>query len=253
MFAEIAHGLAKQGIATVRYNERFYQYLELGYSDNTLYTEAIDDAVAIVDQIAQDGRIDSSNIYVAGHSLGGMVAPKIAELNSKVSGIISLAGTPRKLVDIGVDQAILSIESFTEYTEEEKKNLIEESMAQLDEARNITEGGDEIIYGHSKSYWISINTLDVEGSLNKLSIPMLILQGEKDMQVYKDIDFVEWQRILSGRDNCEFKLYDGLNHYFMPSKGYSISNMLEEYCIPDNVDSQVIEDMAEFINEYSAK
>lgn len=50
-FADIAHSLAKQGIATVRYNERYNQYPELAYSNNTVYTEAIDDACSIVKQM----------------------------------------------------------------------------------------------------------------------------------------------------------------------------------------------------------
>lgn len=34
------------------------------------------------------GPIDNENIYVVGHSLGGMLVPKIAELNPEVKGIV---------------------------------------------------------------------------------------------------------------------------------------------------------------------
>lgn len=247
-FAQIAHGLAKHGIATVRYNERFHQYPELSYSNNTVYTEVIDDACAIVDQMSNDSRIDSSNIYIVGHSLGGMCAPKIAELNSKVAGIVSLAGSPRSLVDISMDQRLLALDEY-ELSDEEKSMYKEIILSEIDIIRNITKGSDEIVGGYSENYWYSHNMLNVENSLKALDVPMLILQGEEDIQVYADKDYKEWQRILQGRDNCEFKLYEGLNHSFTKSKGYPISQINEEYVIIDNVDERVINDIAVFINK----
>ena len=80
---------------------------------------------------------------------------------------------------------------------------------------------------------------------------MCIMQGSEDCQVSSDKDYLEWQRILSGRDNVEFKLYNGLNHCFMKSKGYGISDIDKEYATVEHVNQQVLDDIAAFINKYS--
>ena len=247
IFAEIAHSLAKQGIATVRYNERFHQYPGLISGNNTVYTEAIDDACSIVKQISKDSRVDNSRIYVVGHSLGGMVAPKIAELCPEVTGIVSMAGSPRKLVDICYDQSYLMYQLLN-ISKEEKDAFWAEQLKLFEIIRNANDS-DEIVGGYSNKYWKSSNELNVEESLNKLNIPMLILQGKDDLQVYADKDFVEWQRILKGRNNCTFKLYEGLNHDFMKSNGYTILDVNKEHFSPGHVEQRVLDDMAEFINK----
>lgn len=78
----------------------------------------------------------------------------------------------------------------------------------------------------------------------KLDIPIFIAQGRADFQVYKDIDYVEWQKLLKDRDNVTFKLYDNLNHLFMKSNGRM---NVTEYNIKGTVDSKVIKDIAKWI------
>lgn len=252
IFAEIAHSLAKQGIATLRYNERYFQHESLADGSETVYTEAIDDACIAVKQMVKDNRVNNDKIFIAGHSLGGMVAPKIAELCSEVSGIISLAGSPRKLIDIGREQIVQQLMESAEYKNEEDRNKdIEEVKSICDMIENLSEDSNEEILKYSHTYWRSANNLNVKSSIEKLSIPMLILQGKDDFQVYADKDYVEWQRLLNKRNNCHFKLYDGLNHFFIPAQGAGWNDLDKEYGTPNHVDQRVLNDMSEFINMYS--
>ena len=255
-FADIAHGLAEYGVATLRYNERFYQYPEYAETNNTIYTKSIDDACMAVEQLSKDKRINNEKIFVAGHSLGGMVVPKIAELNTKVCGIISLAGTPISFVDSSYYQAIEEYKTST-LSDEEKEAVLQANLQYIEKCKKIDEEGDELveapegIQSYSKSYLKSMNELNTEETLSKLDIPMLILQGKDDTQVYADIDYLEWQRILNNRTNCSFKLYDGLNHFFMKSQGYTISEFVQELMVPGHIDYRVIQDIGDFVNCYS--
>ena len=106
---------------------------------------------------------------------------------------------------------------------------------------------------YSDSYWLSCHQLDTEGSLNRLDKPMLILQGEKDVNVLATKDYLEWQRILKGRDNCHFKLYPGLNHAFKVQQYPGFLNSTKDYSTPGTIESYVIDDMAEFIHKYTVK
>ena len=79
-FRDIAHDLAGKGIATLRYEKRTRahsaQFAKL--KNYTLNDEVIDDAVLAVGFAANCNGIDSSRIFVLGHSLGGMLLPRIA-------------------------------------------------------------------------------------------------------------------------------------------------------------------------------
>lgn len=101
-FRDLAWGLAERGIAVVRYEKRTKAYgaacvpagRELDYD-----TEAVDDAVAIVEQVRALPELAPDSVYVLGHSLGGTLAPRIAGRSKGLAGIIILAGLARPLED----------------------------------------------------------------------------------------------------------------------------------------------------------
>jgi len=76
-----------------------------------------------------------------------------------------------------------------------------------------------------------------------LKIPILVLQGERDIQV-RTADFEGWKKALSGHANASFKLYPALNHLFMPGTGPSSGS---EYQKPNHVPKEVIDDIAGWI------
>lgn len=100
--------------------------------------------------------------------------------------------------------------------------------------------------GLPESYWLSLNAIETPAILGELDIPMLIMQGGADFQVSAENDFGAFKELLKGRENVEFKLYEGLNHLFMPTSG---KRDLSEYEAKSNVAVEPIEDIARFINE----
>ena len=87
-FKELAHGLAEKGIASIRVNKRLYQKPVLMHDQLTIWDEYMDDIYAAVDYAKAN---ISENVYVIGHSQGGMSAPKIA-LDNDLKGIVMMAG-----------------------------------------------------------------------------------------------------------------------------------------------------------------
>ncbi len=96
-FKDLAHGLAEQGIASIRYNKRYYQFPDKATADLTVEDEVLGDAAAAVAYAKDSRNADESGIIILGHSLGAMLAPKIAQDNPDVAGIISLAAVPATL------------------------------------------------------------------------------------------------------------------------------------------------------------
>lgn len=250
-FMDIAHGLAALGVASVRYDKRYYSSLEMLQNDFatlTIYDEVIDDANAAIELAAADERLDGNNIFIVGHSLGGMLAPKIAQDNTKVKGFVSIAGTLRKIQDLILDQNKAALDASEEYTDEEKANLLKQITDELDKTQNITEpiSPEAVAMGYPLSYWHSMNEIDGAAIVKELTIPMLILQGSDDFQVYADVDFKLWQETLGERENVTYKEYEGLNHLMMTSNGRTDAT---EYDIAGNVSQEVIDDIGAFIND----
>lgn len=246
-FQDIAYGLAEKGIASIRYNKRYYQHPGLATEFITIQDEVLDDVDLAITLAKQDKRLDSDGIYILGHSLGGMLAPEIAERNASVSGIIVMAGTPRKLEDVILQQNVDALNGMTDKTEQEKKMLLGQVTQEIDKIKMATpESPHTKIMGVNSEYWASLNQIDTPEILRKINTPMFFLQGEEDFQVSMKDDFQLWHQLLDGRDNVEFKSYKGLNHLFMTSNG--LKN-IQEYNVKSKVEEIVIKDIAKWINE----
>ena len=105
-FKDLAWGLASQGIAVLRYDKRTKVYPEKMAALKTLTVkeETIDDAVAAVELLRQTPNIDPQRVFVLGHSLGGYLAPRIAQADTDLAGLIILAGAARPLEDLMLEQ-----------------------------------------------------------------------------------------------------------------------------------------------------
>lgn len=249
-FEDIAHGLAEQGVATLRYNKRTYQYPTVSDGTVTIQYEMLDDAMAAVKLLCSDGRVDADRIYLLGHSLGGMMAPEITAENPQIKGFISMAGSLRTLQDISLDQNKAAIDAETSLTDQQKNDLFAQVEAEIKKTETLDDGGMGYIMGAPTNYWESLNAIDSMSIVKRLTVPMLILQGGADFQVYPDKDYKLWQTTLEGRSNVTFKLYDGLSHLFMPNQ-ISTAGVpdVSVYNAPNHVDPQVITDIAAWVNK----
>jgi len=243
-FRDIAWALAKQGIATIRYNKRYYQYPESATSSITIQDEVLNDVSKAIAYAKTCGKVNPNKIYILGHSLGGMLAPKIALDNQEVAGIISLAGSPRKLEDIIYDQNVMALASRTDLSEANKQSALEQLRVEIDKIKTVKETDTGNILGVNSVYWYSLNQINTAEIIKKLDIPMLFLQGTDDFQVYANTDYVEWKELLGNRGNVAFHLYAKLNHIFMVSNG---KKDVTEYDFPGTVDQTMIDDIAQWI------
>jgi uncharacterized protein len=246
-FQDMAWGLAEQGIASIRYNERLLLYPDLAKGEITIQLDSLDDVAEAINYAIHCEQINKNKIYILGHSLGGMMAPKIASDHKEVAGIVMLAGSPRKLEDISYDQVVDALNQANELSEEQKKSILQTTETERDRVKNVTEANStELLMGAPTSYWYSLNQIDIPKLASQLTVPIFIAQGSADWQVYADKDYLEWQKIFKGKENVTFQLYDNLNHLFMTSNG---KTDISEYDVKGNVDTKVISDIAYWINK----
>lgn len=254
-FRDIAHGLAELGVATLRYDKRTFVYPECAGDtglDIDIRGEMLDDVNAAIALLRADGRVDGSRIFVLGHSLGGMMVPAIAAENPDLAGAISMAGSLRRLWEIVYDQNQEAIAAYDAVElPEAQRAVLDAQVAQIEADMETFRGGiselsdDALLLGVPVRYWKSLEEYAGEHFIDEIDLPLLILQGDADFQVYANVDYPLWQEALAGRDNVSFCLYEGLNHLMMPTQGMRDTT---EYVTPSHVREDVIADIAAFVN-----
>ncbi|MGB4661082.1 MAG: DUF3887 domain-containing protein [Mobilitalea sp.] len=244
-FQDIAWGLSEQGIASIRYDERMFSYPELLNNTFTIEADSLTDTKEVIKYATSCEFIDPKKIYVIGHSLGAMMAPKIATDNKEVIGIILLAGSPRRLEDIIYDQAVVEVDKTDSLTKEEKESQLDTVRTSIQKVKAIAKEDVDSYLGYPASYWYRLNQIDTAELAKNLTIPIFIAQGTKDVQIYADKDYIAWQELLAGKENISFHLYENLNHLFMTSTTGDVS----EYSTKGNVNQNVIDDIAEWMKK----
>lgn len=245
-FKDIAWGLATKGVAVLRYEKRTKEYPDKSAAivNLTVQEEIIDDVLAAVHLLNTSEYIDSDRIFVLGHSLGGMVGPRIAEQDERIAGLVILAGNTRGLEDLFLEQAtyLANHDDVIDDNEKEQLVLIENQVEKV-KTLNISE--DELVLGVPESYWEDLANYYPVETVKNLKIPMLILQGERDYQVTVDGDFSMWNESLHENENLTLKTYETLNHIFISGSGPPNNS---EYLVEGHVSEDVIDDIAMWIN-----
>ena len=254
-FRDIAEYLSSNGIAVIRYNKRTLTH-GVNMSDLrglTVWEETIEDAILAAELLRTDPRVDEDRVFVLGHSLGGMLAPRIHNNGGDFAGLILFAGSPRFLLDISGDQVIAVLDETED--EDERVEILTVRQQMVEEFETVLSLSDDEVkdtifanLGNMGYYWLDLYKNPISVDLEKVDVPILVMQPEDDVQVLTDVDFAMYKELLAGRPDVTFKLYPGLNHLFMPSTGRGISKIMDEYKIRANVDPQVLRDIVEWIN-----
>jgi dienelactone hydrolase len=247
-FRDLAWGLATQGVAVLRYEKRTKQHPTkiAGLMDTfTVDDEVVSDALAAVELLKKTEGIDSDRIFVIGHSLGAVMAPRIAARGEGLAGLVLLAGCPVGFyIEKAAEQAEYLISLDGEINESEAEQL-EEIRTQLRTIRERDIGEGEIVLGGSMAYWADLMDYDPVRTASELTIPMLFCQGERDYQITMS-DFNGWKEGLAGQEGVSFKAYPELNHLFIAGTGKSTP---AEYSQPGNVAQAVIDDIAGWVDD----
>lgn len=219
-FRDLAEGLAAHGVATLRYVKRTRQSPLSPV--RTVRDEVIDDALSALALVRSQPGIDPERVYLLGHSLGAYLAPRIAQDDPAIAGVIMLAGNVRPIWEIAAEQL--------EYLNAPPDRL------------------EQLAAGVPASYREDLETYDPVATARQLEMPFLVLQGERDYQVTMR-EFELWQSGLDGNGDVTFRSYPKLNHLFLEGEGPSLP---AEYNRPGRIPDYVFADIADFVDRTGA-
>ncbi len=244
-FKDIAHKLAQNGIAVLRYDKRTFTYggkiAEL--KDFTVYDETIEDAAEAVKFVHGLDYVEKDRIFVLGHSLGAYLMPRIAEVTPEADGYMMASGIYSSLAEI-VPYQIDYLNKLDGIVTDEEKKRLEDTEAVVDKMLNpdaINE--NEIVFGAYKAYWEDLSQYDPIELAGNIEKPAYVFQGDRDYQVpVKEYDAIF--KALNDRKNFTFKLYPGLNHLLVYGEDKPTP---QEYYTKGEVYEPLLEDLIEFM------
>ncbi len=252
-FKDLAWGLATAGITVLRYAKRTHEYGVKSSADPqnlTVKDEYTDDARAAVALLASRPEINPRRVFLAGHSEGGYLAPRIAVADPQIAGIIILEGNTRPIEQLVIDQlkyqASLGgpnapqIEKMIPDAEAEAKAIEDPSLKPGTMVTLLTAQVPS-------SYFLDLRAYDPGAVAASLKIPIYVTEGGRDYQV-TTTDFANWQKALAGHANATLKLYPSLNHLLISGTGPSKP---EEYFVAgQHVSPEIVSDLAAWLNSH---
>ena len=199
----LARELAAEGIASVRYDKRAIGKSAAACTneEDLRFDHYIDDAAAWADKLAGDSRF--TKVIIAGHSEGSLIGMVAAQRSKAVKGYISIAGCGSPAYEILEEQ----LKSQPAWIQEQSASICKE----LREGRTVKEVPYYLMSLYRKSvqpYLISWFAYDPAAEIAKLDIPVLILQGDMDIQVGVD----EAEKLHAAQPHSELHIIKEMNH-----------------------------------------
>ena len=254
-FRDLAEGLAERGIAAVRYDKRTFVYgKKMKGLTVTAREETIEDALRAAALLRRDPRIDPEAVFLIGHSMGAMLAPRIDAEGGHFRGLILMAGTPLRLEEIVVrqlKQAGQSKGGIMKAVVRLEDRIFGKKFDGLYEMSDGEAKKKKFAGGTSLYYFKEMGKKTAADYLKESEKPVLILQGGKDFQVLPEEDFAAFRAQLQGRRNTEFRLYPELNHVFVKGLYNDILKAGKEYKVEQHIGADVLDDVAAFIRKNS--
>jgi uncharacterized protein len=255
-FKDLAWGLASQNVAVLRYVKRTKQYGAQSMQPGVPFTvkqETTEDADSAVALLAARPEIDHNQIYILGHSLGGMLAPRIAIANKQITGIIIAAGTAQPLENVIVQQLKYLAGLPGGDSAEMKKQIEAADRAKEEiESPSLKPDGTVNVLGIQipGSYFLDLRDYRPAEVAAQLQIPILVLQGGRDYQVTAQ-DYDLWKAALAKDSRATFKFYPGLTHLFMIGKAAGQASP-SDYSVLGHVSAEVVQDIAQWVKKVQA-
>lgn len=267
-FLVIADHLTRNGIAVLRFDERGVG-ASGGSFKNATSADFASDVISAVEYLKSRKEINKKQLGLIGHSEGGVIAPMIAAEKKDIAFIVMLAAPGLKGSDllllqntaIGEGYGMTDVE-LAQAREENKKcydivcsdlpdstqrrqlrNLFSEDEEDVDIVA-INREIDRILSPWMK-YYLRYNP---QPSLEKVKCPVLVLNGDKDLQVPAKENLTEIENALKKGGNTKYtvKTLPGLNHLFQKAD----SGLPDEYAtIPETFSPDALKMISDWIIE----
>ncbi|MDI3530525.1 MAG: uncharacterized protein PWP60_374 [Candidatus Atribacteria bacterium] len=243
---EMAYQLAECGFAVLRYDKRGVGKSGGDFAASGLY-DLVADAQSALEFLTRQPEINSQRIALLGHSEGGTIACMVASENPAVSALVLMAAPARSLTELVKEQ----ITYLYLISGVKDPQIIQEAIAQQNKIFEALAQGKKEVEGVPIplwKWWKDYLEFDPQVFFQKIRVPTLILQGEKDYQV-KTEDALKIAGILKQNGVlCKLVIFPDLDHLFRPVKG-DFSSPEEYLDTSRKIPQEVFEKICSFLKK----
>lgn len=235
----IAEALAREGIFSVRFDKRGIgesRYL-VDKEEDLIFEDYINDVIAWVEKLREDNRFEK--VVVIGHSEGALIGAAAVN-NTDVDGFVSIAGAGYP--------AYQTLERQLKAESEEVFQLCKPIMDELMKGNlveNVPEGLYTLFRPSVQPYLISLFKYDPVEEMSKIEKPVLIIQGNNDIQITVD----DANRLHEGNPASKLVIIEGMNHILKDAPKDRDKNIATYNNPTLPLNEKFVEELIKFIKE----
>jgi alpha/beta superfamily hydrolase len=237
---QLADSLAKYGIASLRYDKKGIGKSQVRglKEENMRFEDGATDALACINWLREKG---FKNIYIAGHSEGSLVG-LVAAQQTKLKGFISIAGAGRP-----IDQ-VLREQINSGGGPDSIKLLASRYLDTLLAGQRIAKPNPilfSIFRPSVQPYMISWLHYDPGKLVQALHCPVLLVQGNKDIQV----QVADALLLQKARPSARLAVIENMNHVFKLVTSTNPADNIKSYSDPAlPIASSLVQELIKFIH-----
>ncbi len=205
LYAQLAWRLAERGIASLRYDKRGVGESAAGVDlARTTFDDVAEDVLAATRSLAGDERFGP--VVILGHSEGGWLAIRAVLRGAPVKGVALLATPGRPFLTVVREQLAQQLDSA--------------ALVQFDSAMSRYLRGElpvglpgylqPLFHPVNQRFMASVVAYDAIAELRRLEVPVLVVQGDRDVQVTTQ----DAERLAAAKPAARVLLIPGANHLF---------------------------------------
>ena len=221
----LATDLARAGIASLRFDKRgIASSAAAAMSESTLrFEHYIDDVRSWIAFLRKQDRF--RRIFLIGHSEGAQIATEVGADDPKIDGVVLIAGMGRSAAEVIHSQLATQLpEEFLQ-----KADAILDSLQIGKQVADVPSLLYSLFRPSVQPYMISWMSHDPICAMARLEMPVLILQGDTDIQVGPE----DASLLADANRNARKVTISGMNHVMKPCASTESAHQRATYFDPD--------------------
>lgn len=247
-FLYLTQALEEQGIASLRYDKRGVgasRYDAPEQMSQVVFDDFVADAARWVIYLKEQG---FKKIVLVGHSEGSLVALCVAadensDAAGKVSGVVSISGAGFPIDEILQMQLAAQL-AMTDMSMLMHATTVLDSLRQGKTAKDYPPELAMLFEPYLQRYLISQMNYKPQQLIRRVTVPVLILNGDNDIQV----SVANAEALKKAKPNAELLIIKGMTHVLKQSEGRDQMGQLGVYTNADlPLDATLAEAIPRFI------
>lgn len=233
---KLAQALGEEGIASFRYDKRILRSPDENLKEeNIRFQDFITDAASVISHFKQDTAF--SKLIVLGHSQGSLVG-MVAARNS-ADAYISVAGVAQPIDSVITQQIANQVPGLKENVQQTFKEIRETGSSS-----SYNPVLETVFRPSLQPFMLSWMQYDPIAEIAKLEIPVLIINGSKDLQVEASTA----TELKEVKPDAELVIIEKMNHILRKIEGSDLENSKSYNEAANPLHPELIPVIKEFVN-----